>query len=258
VTGSCESAATPLTFTFQSPIPINAASLTLQVVYRGSLGSESDAVVVQTVDVSEPTYYFYMNASDYIKIGASVYTRDRINNDPPVPDNFPAASALRALVRPLGCIVNDQLSDTCFQPFDVSFPLQWGNPPPATPTLAAPLALTTVRTYSRFAMLVPPGLAAVVDQSASVCFPRDPNTFSGRELQERFVPVPAQPGVYQQLFVLSTMWTVRGVNASYGVACVSLGDGQAGVSADDRIAKMTPFTGAELTAKPLVGFTFGN
>jgi hypothetical protein len=43
-------------FLFDSPIPINATDLYLQVVYRGPLGEEGDAVVVTTKDISEPTF----------------------------------------------------------------------------------------------------------------------------------------------------------------------------------------------------------
>jgi hypothetical protein len=46
----------PLTFNFRDRIPINVMDLYLQVVYRGQLGDETDAVVVGTKDVSEPTF----------------------------------------------------------------------------------------------------------------------------------------------------------------------------------------------------------
>jgi hypothetical protein len=58
-------AAQALTFTFPSPIPINATDLYLQVVFRGTLGNELDAVVVTTKDISEPNYFAYTNVSDY-------------------------------------------------------------------------------------------------------------------------------------------------------------------------------------------------
>ncbi len=56
--GSLDTAAQPVTFEFPDPnqIPINATDLYLQVVYRGPLGEESDAVVVATKDISEPNY----------------------------------------------------------------------------------------------------------------------------------------------------------------------------------------------------------
>jgi len=60
------SSATPLTFTFANPIPINATDVYLQVVFRGVLGSEQDAVVVATKDVSEPTFLTLVNVSDYL------------------------------------------------------------------------------------------------------------------------------------------------------------------------------------------------
>jgi hypothetical protein len=50
------SAASQVTFLLPAPIPINATDIILQVVYRGPLGDETDAVVVATKDISEPTY----------------------------------------------------------------------------------------------------------------------------------------------------------------------------------------------------------
>jgi hypothetical protein len=70
-----------ITFTFQSPIPINATDVYLQVVYRGPLGQESDAVVVATKDISEPTFFNFDNYSDcylvdeIIDFGGYVYHR---------------------------------------------------------------------------------------------------------------------------------------------------------------------------------------
>ncbi len=59
--------AVTVTFNFDpaNPIPVNATDLSLQFVYRGTLGAETDAVVVQTVDVSEPTLINASNDLDY-------------------------------------------------------------------------------------------------------------------------------------------------------------------------------------------------
>ena len=46
----------PMAFTFANRIPINATDMYLQVVYRGPLGEEADAVVVATRDIAEPLY----------------------------------------------------------------------------------------------------------------------------------------------------------------------------------------------------------
>jgi hypothetical protein len=60
-----------LTFTFNdSAIPFSATDLYIQVVYRGKLGSEDDAVVVGTYDVSEPTFVTVANYLD-VKINAA-------------------------------------------------------------------------------------------------------------------------------------------------------------------------------------------
>jgi hypothetical protein len=60
----------PLEFTFppNTPIPVNATDLYLQVVYQGQLGQESDAVAVTTIDLSEPTYLTFGNHWDYFPL----------------------------------------------------------------------------------------------------------------------------------------------------------------------------------------------
>ena len=52
-------------FNFANPIPINATDIYLQVVFRGQLGNESDAVVVTTKNISEPNYIAVVNDLDY-------------------------------------------------------------------------------------------------------------------------------------------------------------------------------------------------
>ena len=71
--GNCESNALPLIFTFNTPIPINATDLYLQVVYRGPLGAEQDAVVVATKDIPEPTYFALLNTTDYMVCSGGSY-----------------------------------------------------------------------------------------------------------------------------------------------------------------------------------------
>jgi hypothetical protein len=48
-----------------NPIPIDATDLYLQVVFRGVLGLETDAVAVTTIDVHEPTYLTFGDYFDY-------------------------------------------------------------------------------------------------------------------------------------------------------------------------------------------------
>lgn len=53
----------PLAFHFPNRVPINATDVFLQVVYRGPLGEEADAVVVTTKDISEPSYIYSLPES---------------------------------------------------------------------------------------------------------------------------------------------------------------------------------------------------
>ena len=54
-----------LAFAFSQQIPINATDIYLQVVFRGQLGNEADAVVVGTKNIAEPNYISVSNNYDY-------------------------------------------------------------------------------------------------------------------------------------------------------------------------------------------------
>jgi hypothetical protein len=53
-----------VTFRFSSPLPFNATDVDLQVVYRGPLGEEPDAVAAVFEYLSEPTFYNFDNFLD--------------------------------------------------------------------------------------------------------------------------------------------------------------------------------------------------
>lgn len=60
---------TPQAFSFSfanDPIPINATDVRIQVVFRGKLGAESDAVAVSTLNISEPTFIAFASNTDYL------------------------------------------------------------------------------------------------------------------------------------------------------------------------------------------------
>lgn len=72
----------PFSFDFtDNPIPLNATDLYLQVVFRGQIGSEADAVAVVTKDISEPTYYDISNSTDYMLDSNDAYV---VNPSPTV------------------------------------------------------------------------------------------------------------------------------------------------------------------------------
>ncbi len=70
-----------MTFTFSDPIPLDATDLIIQVLYRGQVGSESQSFALGAVDVSEPTYFTVMNATDVFELGSNgfFYYKDIIN-----------------------------------------------------------------------------------------------------------------------------------------------------------------------------------
>jgi hypothetical protein len=72
-----------LEFTFNTnAIPFSATDLYIQVVYRGKLGSEDDAVVVGTYDVSEPTF---MTLANYTDVKTDVVNKTCVVNPPGLP-----------------------------------------------------------------------------------------------------------------------------------------------------------------------------
>ncbi len=89
----------PVTFDFsQHKIPISATDLFLQIVYRGPLGQESDAVVVATKDISEPSYRFnYSHWDQFVYCG----TWPTVNTGSSCPNSYaqwcaPAFTTLEA------------------------------------------------------------------------------------------------------------------------------------------------------------------
>ncbi|MGH8849577.1 MAG: hypothetical protein ACREYD_01150, partial [Casimicrobiaceae bacterium] len=84
-----------LKFTFGSPVPINATDLHLQIIFRGVLGEEGDAVAFSSADIYEPTFLIFSNDNDYV----SVYNADgsflRVDPYQPLPGRFSVRVELR-------------------------------------------------------------------------------------------------------------------------------------------------------------------
>lgn len=74
---------TEVVFDFSSaPIPVDAYDVRLQVVYEGEVGGEADAIALGGKNLSEPTYFGIMNATDYFNIDGTFYTPAEIEADP--------------------------------------------------------------------------------------------------------------------------------------------------------------------------------
>jgi hypothetical protein len=234
----------------ETPIPFEMTDVVLQVVYRGALGNEADAVAVGTIDVSEPTYFTYQNASDYIHLGPHVYTRGQIDSD----------VNLLALVQPQYCVDYRQspphLVDGCLDPFALDLTLSFSD-------LANPLALVTglpARRFIRFAYLTvaeedfnPP--VATKAARKIVVTARRHGTVGKALLYHEGTCLPMTPfdvpARHSQLTIVSQTQAgyrvdrldkLRGVNGWFNTSCVVNGDDAVPGTLDDRWDVMTPLT----------------
>jgi len=235
-----------------SPIPFDMTDVVLQVVYRGELGSEADAVAVGTLDLSEPTYFTYQNASDYIHLGEHVYTRGQVESN----------LALLAMVQPQYCVdyrvSPPRLVDGCLEGFPLDLTVSFSD-------LAKPVAKVVGlpnRRFMRFVYLTvadeddedsgPAVKRAVKSVSIAVrrhgdvgkallgqdgtCLPHDPFDIPPRHSQVSVVTRG------QLISRVEPMHTLRGVNGWYNTSCVVNGDNAIPGTGDDRVAVMTPLT----------------
>jgi hypothetical protein len=139
-----------VTFMFSNrELPINAWDVVLQVVYRGQLGSEGDAVVVATKDIAEPTFAGFMNTSDYVVINKKFYT----------PAEVAAQQALFASVYPTcrsGQVGSYTVSTACYNRID-SFTFTTGSNPVSI--IAADGTAIHPRRLARLALLADPDVS---------------------------------------------------------------------------------------------------
>jgi len=271
-------ATVPLDFDFsRSPIPLNATDVYLQVAYRGPLGpdaqsAEQDVVVVGTKDISEPTYFSYFNASDYIHIGSNVFTRQDVA----------ASQALLGQVRPAACVTgappNRHLREDCLLPFDLTMKFSFADL--NNPT-AAVVNLPT-RRYLRFAILTDVASSSTSAAKAAVeisprmkinataasennvesdemgkallrqqgnCLPLDPIDIVPIRNQLQF---DSDPPAF--VYSSGSLWKLRGIYGDTQLACVVNGDASAPGASDDRNSSMLPLesNSQEMQPFPLV------
>ncbi len=238
-----------------SPIPLGTSDFFLQVVYRGNIGGEPNAIALGTKNISEPTYFSYFNASDYIHLAGHVYTRSQVDSDP----------SLLALVYPQSCVNYNvsppHLVDGCLQPFNIDLDLGFASL--AQPTIKA--VAMPVKRFLRFAFLTDldaaqaPALAkslarptvrltaqvrengatmekALINQQ-SQCFPLDPFDVS---------PLENQLDAAVNSYSFSQLNAVRGIYGWYQTSCVINGDASTPGDPDDRnqaMAALNPDNG---------------
>ncbi len=196
-------AALSFTFSVSNVIPINAVDVQLQVIYRGmlgsALGSESDAVVVTTKDISEPTMIRISNDLDFqanrVSVnGVCTYAAVAYPGNTPITYNMGFSVAA-------GDIVN-----TTLKPGEFSVISTLGDKDPITVThnqVGLPGA-ASFEMRAKQSQIDEAGVIAVVPESAY------PATFA---------PYPSLRGVY-------TDWSVHSMHPYLG-SC-----GAVGVTAD--------------------------
>lgn len=74
-----------LTFNFATPVPFDAIDVMLQVYYTGTVGEEGDSFALGAVDVSEPTFVAYLNATDVFELSGTYYYWPQIVENIAVP-----------------------------------------------------------------------------------------------------------------------------------------------------------------------------
>jgi hypothetical protein len=188
-------------FNFPKALPIDATDVRLQVIYRGSLGQEQDGVVVATKNISEPTFFSYMNASDYTHFGSTVYTRAQF-----------------AQLHP----------NQAFSPFSLTMEMKFGGPI-GTKIQISNMLITE---FFRVAFLANSETPTVALQTLGYCYPVQFPVKSG-VWQDNYDP--ALPGINT---TYPDFTKIRGISGWWGAACVQNGDGSAPGTEDDRDTKM--------------------
>jgi len=240
--GSVTLSSTPQEFSFQFTnelLPLNATDVYLQIVWQGTLGVESNAVVATTIDISEPTYVSVFNASDYISVGSKLKTRLELNTT----DN-----ALLSQIRPQSCVDNTvsppQLKASCFsENLIITASLDANNAGPSTTNLVWLQTLPA----QRFAQVViltdafgtdPATTTSLKDSSScngglgTVPVPALNNEFA---IQAGAIDYTANPIVVVLSADVAHLTPLRGINTWAGTFCVWDGDGSNGPPGDPSV-----------------------
>lgn len=210
----------------KNPIPKSVTDLYIQVVYRGKLGSEADAVVVATKDISEPTYLSYHNDSDYIQIAGHVYTRPQVNANP----------SLLALVKPTDCVIASSpptLRASCLQPITLNQDWAAGGSAISLYTVSN----LPVQSYTRVVLLTDAGTGTSLADKLHLCQPDS----------VAINPVNNQLNLTARIFNHSAITFWRGSYGRNHYSCLVSGDHSAPGTPDDRDNVIAPRTDGAAT-----------
>lgn len=129
------SSTTPTEFTFDftnsPPIPAGITDLSLQVIFKGTLGNETDnAIAVGMKDLMEPAHHVLWNLTDMFSLDGHLYIAGDIRNDP-------------------------RVAGVYIDPHDINFEFAYmgESPPASSPIISATVALPAGR-HIRLLVLV--------------------------------------------------------------------------------------------------------
>ena len=231
-------ATTPTQYSFEFPqkLPINATDVYLQVVFRGQLGNEPDAVIVATKDLYEPTFFSYQNDADYISVGDDVYTRQQIDA---------AGVPLLMKIRPESCVEflqTPRLNSDCFVENTMSLILEIGSRPATIKMFGlAP------RQFARFAFLSDSSVTTI-RRKAGTCVGTDYRVDSAK-WQADYVNYLA--GDINVAF--TQYFSIRGIPGFYQATCLWNGDG-VGTSTERWRSQMAGIGGTRPTPLTMLDF----
>ena len=235
---------TQYTFEFPAKIPISATDLKFQVVFRGQLGDEPDAVIVGGKDLYEPTFFTLRSDRDYISVGENVYRRDDLE-----------AQGMAGLLRvvPQSCVIysRDQpprLSSSCFRDdTDTSMVIQVGTRPAQIEVRGLPL-----RQYSRIAYLSDSASTVFRRTEGSCRFPGNQNGVEVRNVKYQANFLDYVGGRFE--FTSPAYASSRGVPGWHSVGCLWWAD-IAGPTTDQWWSQMTPLA-SDLRPTPVTRIDF--
>jgi hypothetical protein len=213
-------AATPETYTFEfaNALPINATDVRLQVLYKGYLNSEQDAIVVATEDLSEPAFVSYLNTTDYFAIAGKVYTIAEISGN-------------QTLINKLTVCVktengNKTLIPDCLKPRDVKVDMAIG--PEGNQVTLAHDKLEPKK-FVRFSILKSAvGNTTIRQMPTGTCHPLDDIQVVPYYWQNNYTYPSTTSSDY------SKMLSVRGDIHWTWISCVNNGDGSTPGTPDNR------------------------
>jgi hypothetical protein len=213
-----------ISFKFPRALPINATDVYVQVVYRGALVTggvtEADAIVVATKSISEPTYFSYLNGTDYWRIDNNIHTRAQIAVSPTLLNKITLTSCVDR-----SDPENPVLLDTCLKPIELDYEAVLGE----GQGISLKIEKMPVRTYMRVAYLTDRGRVIPISSPSGNCPVNEPDHIPAMEWKDNFTLQPAE--ISLRYTILND---IRSTRANAASSCVNVANSFDPKVKDDR------------------------